>query len=149
MNTKRLALWCLILCAFSARGAAQTEQKEGDKEREQRDKIEAILRIQDTRTIHDGKLVSFFDDRDPVVRARAALAYGSIGDTSAIPILVDHLSSDKANVQLAAAFAIGQTAAQLSKRSRERLEHELIWTRIDQMNGDGDSSAADRLIEEI
>ena len=61
------------------------------REQERRDKLELIMRFQDTRTIHDGKLISFFSDPDPLVRERAVSAYGSIQDTSVLNLLVDRL----------------------------------------------------------
>ncbi|HYQ86016.1 MAG TPA: peptidylprolyl isomerase [Bacteroidota bacterium] len=137
----RLTLLTLTIVSLSP---AQTSQKEEAAER--RAKTETILRIQDTRTIHDGKLISLMTDPDAAVRERAVHAFGSIQDTSVINLLVDRLVNDgDPKVQSEAAFAIGQTAGQLSSPRRERLAHELIWTRLDQIRG----APADRLIEEI
>ncbi|MBI1804473.1 MAG: HEAT repeat domain-containing protein [Ignavibacteria bacterium] len=127
--------------------------------RKQEQQLEDILRIQDRRTSHDIKLFGFLSDRDPIVRERTALAYGSIQDTAALPLLVDRLSDPMPEVQWNAAFAIGQTAGQLSKGGREKFEHDLIWNRLENMSSTALDkthgkernlgSPADRLIEEI
>src|ERR1043166_6937824 len=108
---------CFFLSSFLF--AQPSKEKE---EQERREKLELIMRFQDLRTIHDGKLISFFSDPDPIVRERAALAYGSIQDTSVMNLLVDLLSDERPNVQLAAAFAIGQTASQLSRSEEHTSE---------------------------
>jgi len=110
---------------------------------ERKGKLEAILRIRDLRTPHDGKLTGYLTDTDPVVRARATYAYGSIQDTSVMELLAANLTEGDPGTQYNAAFAIGQTAPLLSKRSRSVLEHDLIWARLDR------TTAADRLIEEL
>ncbi len=118
----------------------------------QRGKIELILRVQDTRTVYNGKLVSLLTDDDPRVRERAVLAFGSIQDTSAMNLLMDRLTSDRdGDVQYAAAFAIGQTAGSMSRKTRRALEHDLIWSRLDLLPSGADPgrNPADRLIEEL
>ena len=95
----------------------------------------------------DSTIIRFCSDPDPIVRERAVLSFGSIQDTSVIPLLLDCLTNDNnIRVRYAAAFAIGQTGSQLSDKGREELEHELISVRMDRMPSD---SATDRLIEEI
>jgi cyclophilin family peptidyl-prolyl cis-trans isomerase/HEAT repeat protein len=112
-------------------------------EQQRRDKLELILRFQDLRTIHDGKLVSFLSDSDPLVRERALRAFGSIQDTSAMPFLIEALSDRNDEVRTSAVFAIGQTAPLLSERKRTNLAHDLIWARMDR------SGKAEQLVEEI
>ncbi|MDI6766580.1 MAG: peptidylprolyl isomerase [Bacteroidota bacterium] len=120
-------------------------QEEYDIEKRQT-KLEIILRMQDTRTIHDGKLVSFLTDADPIIRERTVLAFGSIQDTFISNLLVDRLMNDpEVKVQVAAAFAIGQTAGSLSKEGKQKLQHDLIWTRLERMS----HNPKERLIEEI
>ena len=128
----------LLMFAQSLEEVAEIRQK----------KLELILRFQDLRTIFDGKLISFLSDNDPIVRERAVRAFGSIQDTSVLHLLVNSLTDASPQVQFAAAFAIGQTAQQLSKKNRQILEHDLIWARLDRMSslGKGKASAADRLI---
>src|SRR5208283_1020819 len=102
-----------------------------------RSKIDRIIQYQDRRFVEDGTLIHFFNDPDPVVRERAVRAFGSIQDTSVIGALLDRLTYDQDDrVRYAAAFALGQTGSQLSGQSREKLEHEIIWDRLDRMPSD-------------
>lgn len=128
----------LLLLAAASFAVAQAPDP-----KKTRDDLETIMRLQDLRTTHDGKLLNLLSDKNPVVRERATLAYGTIQDTSALPPLLVNLNEGPLAVQYAAAFAIGQTASQLSKRGKETLEHELIWDRLQK------TDAADRLINEI
>ena len=125
-----LTVWC------SARG-------QQDVERYRRESIESILRIQDLRTPYNERLIAYLSDGDHIVRERATLACGSIQDTALLPLLVRNLTDADPTVQFAAAFAIGQTGTQLSPGGCARLEHDLIWKRLDQ------TAARERLIEEI
>ncbi len=111
--------------------------------RKRQEKLDVILRIQDRRTQHDGKLISLLGDADPVIRERATRAYGSIQDTQALPLLVSRLTDPEIRVQESAAFAIGQTALTLSPDAQASLENELIWKRLP------DTRVPDRLLEEI
>jgi cyclophilin family peptidyl-prolyl cis-trans isomerase/HEAT repeat protein len=141
---KNFILSILFFISIQYIAFSQTEKEKALKE--QRDKIDRILEIQDKRTIHDGKLISYFSDNDPLVRERAVTAFGSMQDTNAIPLLIDKLTRDpEQSVNVAAAFAIGQTAGLLSQSAKQSLEHDLVWARMDQVRG----FARDRLIEEI
>jgi cyclophilin family peptidyl-prolyl cis-trans isomerase/HEAT repeat protein len=131
----------LILLLSAAPLLAQSNKDQQSPEI--RASIEDILRLQDRRTVHDGKLISLLTSKEPAVRERAVLAYGSLQDTSVLPQLVDRLTDDTRPVEAAAAFAIGQTAGLLTRKSRLAFEHDLIWTRMDR------TAAQDRLIEEI
>ncbi len=113
--------------------------------KKRQDKLEIILRLQDSRSIFDGKLIQFLSDDDTIIREKAIFAYANIQDTSVIHLLVDRLTDN------GAAFAIGQTAINLCRKSKQALEHDLIWNRIDQLD-DGskrDERLRSRLIEEI
>lgn len=131
---KRYLIFLILPLALTARPQGAEERKA---------KLEAILRTQNLRTPHDGKLIRYLTDPDSVVRARATFAYGSIQDTSVMGLLVTNLTEGDPRTEYNAAFAIGQTAPLLSKRSRSVLEHDLVWARLDR------TSAADRLIEEL
>lgn len=122
---------------------AQSSSQDSLKERES--KMEIILRTQDLRTPHDGKLISFLSDGDPAIRERAVRAYASIQDTSVLPLIIRLLTDADLHVELSAAFSLAQTAAQLSEPARQTLEHDVIWNRLDEMQ----PQAAERLIEEI
>lgn len=147
---KTIARILLLVLLIPPSLPAQSSADERAEER--RTKLELILRAQDTRTIHDGKLIRLLSDEDPIVRERAVHAFGNIQDTSVISLLVDRLSNDPGPaVQDEAAFAIGQTGGLLSKRGRQSLQHDLIWVRLDKINAasaDG-TGPADRLIEEL
>lgn len=134
---KKIFLLCILPMTLFAQPIAEK------KIQERREKLELIMRLQDLRTVHDGKLISFLSDGDPIVRERAALAFGSIQDTALLTPLIHNLTDPDSAVQFAAAFAIGQTAGQLSRKSRQILEYDLIWARLDQ------TQAVDRLIEEM
>src|SRR5271169_3008478 len=87
-------------------------------------KIDRIIRCQDQRLVDDSMLIRFCSDSDSIVRERAVLSFGSIQDTSVIPLLLDCLTNDhNSRVRYAAAFSIGQTASQLSEKGREKLEN--------------------------
>ena len=120
---------------------AQPQQQE--KEEERQAKIELIQKVQDLRTPHDGTLISYLSDFDPLVRERAVLAFGSIQDTSVLGLLTAALTDPRPEVQNTAAFALGQTGTQLSVHGRQALEEDLLWKRLSQ------TGAAERLIEEI
>ncbi|HTK81771.1 MAG TPA: peptidylprolyl isomerase [Bacteroidota bacterium] len=137
---KPFMLLLLLLCPLWLYAQTDAEKK---TKAELLAKLEYIMQLQDRRTIHDGKLIEFLGDKDPLVRERAVRAYGSIQDTSVMSLLVERLANETPAIELSAAFAIGQTAGLLSKPSREILEHDLIWVRADK------SAATDRLIEEI
>ncbi len=138
---------CLILsivCSLYTYAQSDTKPDEGTR----RSKLEDIYRIQDTRTTHIGSLLSYLSDRDPVIRRQATLACGSIQDTTLIPLLISNLLDDDSTVQYAAAFAIGQTASGLCTKGKENLQHDLIWTRLAQIQSKR-ADIAGRMIEEI
>ena len=88
-----------------------------------------IVRAEDERR-WDARPEGLLSDRNPAVRARAAMAAGRIGDERAVPNLVSLLQRDQdGNVRVMAAFALGETesaaagdalAAELSKRASAR-----------------------------
>lgn len=114
----------------------------GDDDR-RRDKLRTILKVRDLRDGPDALLRQYLHDRDTLVRLNATLAYGSLQDTVALQDLLNNLVDAPADVEEAAAFAIGQTGALLGTESLASLEHDLIWTRLDR------TSARARLIGEI
>ncbi len=130
----------LLLCLFTTTLFAQ---RTDERARLRQEKLETILRIKDRRTVHDGKLIQFLGDQDPFIREHAALAYASIQDTAALPLLLPLLADRQLAVEEAAAFAIGQTAVVLSPQGQARLENEIIWKRLP------DTRATDRMLEEL
>ena len=133
----------LALAIVFVSHAAHPRTAEEERTRIRRDKIELILRLQDLRVPSDGRLAALLSDDDPVVRRRATLACGSLQDTSVIGLLTRALTDPDSATDAAAAFALGQTGIRLSERSRESLEHDLIWKRLPV------TPAAGRLMEEI
>ncbi|MFQ5799829.1 MAG: HEAT repeat domain-containing protein, partial [Bacteroidota bacterium] len=69
-----------------------------------------ILWHQDQRNLGGGRLERYVADSDWQVRMRAALAFPSVQDTSALPALLEALSDSREEVRVAAALAVGQTA---------------------------------------
>jgi len=136
MKVNRFFIILLSLFSF-IQSFAQTN--EDDELKKRQEKIEIILRMQDTRTIFDGKLISLLNDKDSLVRRRVVYAFGSIQDTSVISLLFDRLDDT------ITAFAIGQIAPNLSQTGRISLAHDLIWSRMKSIN----SLARAKLIEEI
>jgi cyclophilin family peptidyl-prolyl cis-trans isomerase/HEAT repeat protein len=68
-----------------------------------------ILEAEDTRQWNEAAMEPHFAEKDPEVRARAALAAGRIGDDAAIPRLAELLNRDDTeSVMATAAFAIGE-----------------------------------------
>ena len=77
---------------------------------------ETLRAVVDAQVKRDAKkLISLLSDESAAVRARAALALGSVQDSAAIPVLVKRLTSDTSpDVQVHAAFALGQTPGPIS-----------------------------------
>ncbi len=108
-----------------------------------REKLRMVLRIADLRVSGDSLFREMLYDRDTVVRQRAVAACGSIQDTALLPDLLNNLTDSPLPVQEAAAFAIGQTAQELSPGARERLAHDIVHDRLAR------SGATGRMIEEL
>ncbi len=132
----------LLMILFTNVTFSEQSQEE-ERKRIQREKLELIMRFQDLRTIHDGKLISFLFDKDATIRRKATYAFGSIQDTSVLHLLIRNLSDPDNAVQAAAAFAIGQTGTMLSLKGKKDLETQLIWKQL------GNTSVDERIIEEL
>lgn len=95
------ALPALVLgsCSTSPNhaGPANTDQPE--------DRIWSIIDAQDHRD--PKRLVELLADSSAVIRARAALAFASVGDSSAVPALLKALGDQDPSVRANAAFAFG------------------------------------------
>jgi len=130
----------ILITTFTVSG----QQSDSEKARERQKKFRTILEIQDRRTIHDGRLIEFLSDPDDIVRARAVMAYGSIQDTTVMSLLVERFQHDEsAVVQGAASYAIGQTGGVLSRKGKDVLEHDVIWSRME------NSVAMKQMIEDL
>ena len=71
--------------------------------------------LEDSRTLGSGALQSFLSMEDPAVRRRAALAAGRIGDSLAVPGLIQRLQDREVEVRRAAAFSLGLIGASESR----------------------------------
>lgn len=72
------------------------------------ERLASIIHLEDQR-VHSEALESFLSDDSLIVRARALLAIGRIGDSAAAPILMDALMDSNQTISRTAAFAIGLT----------------------------------------
>jgi peptidylprolyl isomerase len=138
-----IAALMLALLSIPASRPLQARPAWHESDRIRRSKIASLLRLQDIRAPFDAGLSAYLSDGDPVVRARAALACGSLQDTSAIGPLTLALNDPDSSTEEAAAFALGQTGVRLSEPGRRSLEENLIGTHVPY------TRAAGRLVEEI
>jgi peptidylprolyl isomerase len=70
---------------------------------------EALQELVTLQTARDARaLVRLLDERDPIVRARAAFALGSVQDQGAAAALIERLEDESPAVRAEAAFALGQ-----------------------------------------
>lgn len=88
----------VLVLPFVPKLTAQTYSKE-QKE---------ILVLQDNRSLGDGKLLAYLQNKDKDLRFRAAVALANLQDTSTIGALVPLLQDGNTQVRAAAAFALGQ-----------------------------------------
>jgi len=66
-----------------------------------------LLAASDSRTFDEALLRDGLQQTDPTIRRQAALAAGRIGDTAAVPMLVQALADTVQGVRSAVAFALG------------------------------------------
>jgi cyclophilin family peptidyl-prolyl cis-trans isomerase/HEAT repeat protein len=95
---KNTLILALAVCSFWSTLSAQ-KLSPGERE---------ILRLQDERSLGDGKLVSYLQNKDRRLRFRAAIALANIQDTSTVGSLVPLLRDQDQRVRTATAFALGQ-----------------------------------------
>ncbi|MEL6617099.1 MAG: HEAT repeat domain-containing protein, partial [Bacteroidota bacterium] len=105
------ALVCLGGCATTqppASGEIPPGPQRASDDLLARPDLQALV---DAQVLRDaGPLAAALSDPDPVVRARAALALGSVQAESAVPALMAALQDSVPAVRADAAFALGQTA---------------------------------------
>lgn len=104
-------LSCLIVIVFVTNSYAQQPpvKPRASVSSVPRNILLRIVRAEDERR-WDADLSSLLSDSNPLVRKRAALAAGRIGDGRAVPTLITLLQHDKDNgVRAMAAFALGET----------------------------------------
>ena len=66
-----------------------------------------ILVLEDSRSLGEGLLLGLLHAEDPAIRRRAVLAAGRIGDTLAVPLLIQRLRDPEVEVRRTTAFALG------------------------------------------
>ncbi len=150
-NQFRHSVWLLLIAlpGFLVHAVEPDGAKTSSLSR--KEKIRIILRLQDQRSTGSDTLISFFHDPDPLIRARAALSCGSLQDTSLLPPLVELFGDRDNQVELSAAFAVGQTAGFLSETSKKSLQGDLLEYRLERMSSErtGGRNPLDCCIEEI
>src|SRR5688572_4236695 len=100
MMRRAITFWILVGLAASCKAAAPGISS---------DVLIRILEAEDTRQWNATAMETYLADKNPEIRARAALAAGRIGDDVAIPRLTELLSQDGTeSVMATAAFAIGE-----------------------------------------
>lgn len=83
------------------------------------------MKLEDERSPGDGELELMLQDADDRVRARAALALGRLGGSSASSRLAPLLSDPSAYVRATAAFSLGILDREISPEAVERLTEAL------------------------
>lgn len=110
-----------------------------------------ILWHQDQRSLGDSVLYRYLGHKESRIRARAALALGSIQDTGSIPFLVPLLSDRYRDVRAAAAFALGQIGSaaaevDLAERLRSETQSRVIVRLLEALGKSGSVGSYDDVI---
>ena len=95
-----------------------------------------ILKLQDQRSLGDGRLASYLSSSDALVRYRAVLAFANIQDTATVPLLVPLLRDPDTRVRAATGFALGQIGSTVAQ-----------WELLEALKAEQDSLALARLLE--
>jgi len=96
---RRSAFLTVVISMFSL--LPLTAQKLSPAEKE-------ILMLQDRRSLGDGRLVSYLQHKDKLLRYRGAIALANLQDTTTVEPLIPLLRDPEHRVRAAAAFALGQ-----------------------------------------
>lgn len=88
-------------------------------------KLARLMKLEDERSLGDGEIVGRLSDRTPLVRSRAALALGRIGDAQTAAALAGLLSDPEPTVRATAAFALGELEGPVPQESRGSLRTAL------------------------
>jgi cyclophilin family peptidyl-prolyl cis-trans isomerase/HEAT repeat protein len=81
--------------------------------REQKD----ILELHDSRSLGEGRLVSYLQNKQKDLRYRAVIALANIQDTSTVGDLIPLLQDEDVQLRAAAAFALGQIGSSRAEQS--------------------------------
>lgn len=104
----------LLITSVVVSGCAKSPAP-GDRPSDRLLESPALQRIVDLQVDRDGRaLTGYLNDEDPLNRARAAFALGSVQYRDAVPALIELLGDGDPRVRADAVFAIGQTADSLA-----------------------------------
>ncbi len=106
-QTCRWLLAFLLTLMINAPLRAQTFSKD----------LRDIMALQDSRSLGDGRLLSYLQSKDKRIRYRSLIALGNLQDTSTIAAIVPMLNDVDVQVRAAAAFALGQTGTLASQKA--------------------------------
>ncbi|MGB2869391.1 MAG: peptidylprolyl isomerase [Bacteroidota bacterium] len=113
-----------------------------------------ILKLQDQRSLGDGRLASYLSHPDAHVRYRAAIAFANIQDTTTIPTLFPFLRDSDNRVRAATGFALGQigsVASQWELLTALRKEQDSLASSrfLEGLGRCGSSAALDSLVDDV
>ncbi len=104
----RLCILGLATSFFIGCGSDDTIEEEYTFSLNLRDPLQqSVLDLQDR--LQSDSLMDYLGHPDPTIRYRAAMAFASVRDSTAVHNLGQRLSDPDPNVRFAAAYALGQT----------------------------------------
>ncbi|MBI3004197.1 MAG: peptidylprolyl isomerase [Ignavibacteriales bacterium] len=135
----------LFLLAFVILSVETHSQRLSSVEKE-------ILRLQDQRSLGDGKLLLYLSDSKPEIRYRAAIACANIQDSLTVSSLIPLLKDSDESVRAAVSFALGEIGAKgsqeyLLKALHEEREATVISRVLEALGRLGDIAALDSVID--
>ncbi len=154
-NGYRALLSLPVLFVLAASACSNASGQTGDPWGRRADGLltdPALQQVVDAQVRRDaGALAGFLASDQPVVRARAAFALGSVQDLRARPLLFGLLADPDARVRADAAFAIGQlpdtsNTGVLIDRLREEIDPDVRLQLIQAVGRAGGRGAAARLL---
>lgn len=92
------------------------------------EKYARLMMLEDQRSLGAGEVLSYLDDRSPLIRRRAILALGRIGSPESEPLLADLLSDPEPEIRSTAALSLGLLEGALSEQALAALEQALADT---------------------
>lgn len=106
--------WLVHGCASADRGPLTLNEK-----------YARLMMLEDQRSLGAGEVMSYLDDRSPLLRRRATLALGRIGLPESASALQELLSDSQAEIRSTAALSLGLLEGPLPPGALEALEHAL------------------------
>ncbi len=76
-----------------------------------------ILELQDNRSLGDGRLIAYLQNKQKDLRYRALIALANIQDTSTVTDVIPLLQDEDVQIRAAAAFALGQIGTSTAEKS--------------------------------